>query len=70
VHPRREADVDAWLWVPIGLVAWFVVAIAVALWLGRVLGRWSQAREALDLKSREEAARLGEPPDVSSGPPS
>jgi hypothetical protein len=39
---------DAWWWIPIGLVAWSAVAAAVGLWLGPVLRSCSQAREALD----------------------
>ena len=39
---------DGWWWIPIGLVTWFAVALAVALWLGAVLRSCSQAREALD----------------------
>jgi hypothetical protein len=41
-------DMDGWWWMPIGLVAWFAVAMAVALWLGQVLRSCSQARETLD----------------------
>ena len=37
---------DGWWWIPIGLVTWFAVAMAVALWLGAVLRNCSQAREA------------------------
>jgi hypothetical protein len=37
---------DPWWWVPIGLAAWFLVAVATALCLGPVLRRSSQAREA------------------------
>ena len=47
--PRRgEVDVDMWWWIPIGLVAWFAVATAVALLLGPVLKSCSQSREAQD----------------------
>ena len=46
--PRRgEVDMDMW-WIPIGLVAWFAVATAVALLLGPVLKSCSQSREAQD----------------------
>ncbi len=44
----KEVDVDGWWWLPIGLVAWFAVAMAVALWLGPVLRGCAQAREAGD----------------------
>jgi len=40
--------VDPWWWVPIGLAAWFLVGLAVALCLGPVLRRSSRARESLD----------------------
>lgn len=33
-------------WIPAGLAAWCVLAVAVALVLGPVLARSSQAREA------------------------
>jgi hypothetical protein len=46
--PAREVDMDMWWWIPIGLVAWFAVATAVALLLGQVLKSCSQAREAQD----------------------
>jgi hypothetical protein len=49
---------DPWWWVPIGLAAWFLVALATALWLGPVLKHSSQARE-----------RLEEMPDEPDEPP-
>jgi hypothetical protein len=51
---------NAW-WVPTGLVAWFVVSVAVGLWLGPVLRRCSQAREALEARMGEKPVRLQEP---------
>jgi len=45
--------VNAWWWVPIGLAAWFVVAVVMALGIGRVLGRASQVRESLDRQVME-----------------
>jgi hypothetical protein len=42
-----EADMNVWWWVPVGLVAWSGVALAVGLLLGPGLMRSSQAREAL-----------------------
>jgi len=39
---------NAWWWVPIGLVAWSGVSLSVGLWLGPVLRYCSQAQEALD----------------------
>lgn len=35
-------------WIPIGLAAWFLVALAVALLIGPVLRRSSRERERLD----------------------
>lgn len=59
-----EDDVDPWWWVPIGLAAWFLVGLAVALVLGPVLRRSSQARESPDhkLKDMEEMPDRHEPP--------
>jgi hypothetical protein len=49
-------------WVPIGLVAWLGISLAVGLLLGPILSRSAQAREALD--AREEApAEPQEPPE-------
>lgn len=39
---------DPWWWVPIGLAAWFLVALGIGLFIGPVLRRSSQAWEALD----------------------
>ena len=38
---------NSWWWVPIGLAAWFLVAIAVGLCVGPVLRRSREAWEAL-----------------------
>jgi hypothetical protein len=46
-------NLNAWWWVPIGLAAWCVVAVAVALCIGPVLRRASQARESLDRQLME-----------------
>ena len=54
---------NVWSWVPIGLVAWFGVSIAVGMWLGPVLRHCSQAREAPNPHS---GPRMGHaPPSVS-----
>jgi hypothetical protein len=45
-------------WVPIGLAAWFGVAVVAALCIGPVLRRSSEARKALDQQLR----------DLSGGP--
>ena len=39
---------NPWWWVPIGLAAWFLVAIVASLLIGPVLRHSSQARESLD----------------------
>lgn len=39
---------DPWWWVPIGLAAWFLVALGIGLFIGPVLRRSCQAWEALD----------------------
>jgi hypothetical protein len=53
---------NAWWWVPIGLAAWSGASLAVGLWLGPVLRRASQAREALDAQTGETLAGHQEPP--------
>lgn len=52
---------DIWGWVLAGLTAWFAVAVVLGLWLGPVLGRWSQARDAVDPYS-EMPAELKQSP--------
>ena len=44
---------DVWWWVPIGLAAWCLVSVVVALCIGPVLRRASQARESLDQQFAE-----------------
>ena len=46
---------NAWWWVPIGLAAWCLAAVVMALGLGRVLGRASQVRESLDRQLMEQS---------------
>jgi hypothetical protein len=61
--PRRgEVGVDTWWWIPIGLVAWFAVATAAGLLLGRVLKSCSRAREAQDLHTAKILALPRKPP--------
>jgi hypothetical protein len=55
---------NAWWWVPIGLVAWSGVSLAVGLRLGPVLRRCSQAREALDAQVPQTPAGHPAPPHV------
>jgi hypothetical protein len=52
---------NPWWWVPIGLVAWFLVALAIALFVGPLLKRSSQAREALERQSGEMPDEPHEP---------
>ena len=42
----EKAGMNAWWWVPIGLVAWFGVSLAAGMWLGPVLRYCSRAAEA------------------------
>jgi hypothetical protein len=53
---------NAW-WVPIGLVAWLGVSLAVGLLLGPILNRFAQAREAVDARGGETPAEPKEPPE-------
>ena len=48
---------NAWWWVPIGLAVWCLVAVVMALGIGRVLGRASQVRESLDRQVMELSDR-------------
>ena len=48
---------NTWWWVPIGLAAWFLVAIVASLLIGPVLRRSSQAQR---FAGREPGT--GEPP--------
>ena len=52
---------NAWWWVPISLVAWVAVSVAVGLWLGPVLRRCSQAREAQEAGSAGWRPSFGAP---------
>jgi uncharacterized membrane protein YoaT (DUF817 family) len=65
-----KADMDAWWWVPSGLVAWCGVSLAVGLWLGPVLSYCAQAREALDARKREIPAGRKSRPRMTHAPPS
>lgn len=56
---------NPWWWVPIGLAAWFLVAIGAGMLIGPVLRRSSQARESLDqelLDTERKETSNGEPP--------
>ena len=44
---------DVWWWVPIGLAAWCLASVVIALCIGPVLRRASQARESLDQQFAE-----------------
>lgn len=52
---------NPWWWVPIGLAAWFLVAIVASLLIGPVLRRSSQARGSAS-QEPEEPSGSGEPP--------
>jgi hypothetical protein len=45
-------NVGLW-WVPIGLAAWFGVAVVAALFIGPALRRSSEAREALEQQVKD-----------------
>jgi hypothetical protein len=53
--------VDPWWWVPIGLAAWFLVAIVAALIIGPILRGSSRARESYSQES-EDTPGEREPP--------
>jgi hypothetical protein len=55
--------VDIWWWVPIGLAAWFLVAVVVAMCIGPVLRRSSQTLESLDQRFAETSDGHGSPGD-------
>jgi hypothetical protein len=67
-HPGGKADMNAWWWVLIGLVAWFGVSLAVGLFLGPVLRRTSRAQEALDADTGETPAGREKPPQNGQSP--
>jgi len=52
--------VNPWWWVPIGLAAWFLVAIVASLLIGPVLRRSSKARESFG-QGPEETSDEPEP---------
>lgn len=52
---------NSWWWVPIGLAAWFLVAIVASLLIGSVLGHSSRIRE---FPSQEPA----DPPEAREPP--
>ena len=52
---------NPWWWVPIGLAAWFLVAIVASLLIGPVLRRSSQAREFFS-QELEETSDGHKPP--------
>ena len=53
---------DLWWWVLIGLAAWFLVALGIAVYIGPVLRRSSQAWEAIDQQLGEIPGKPHEPP--------
>ena len=58
---------NAWWWVPIGLAAWFLLALAVGLCLGPVLRRSTEAREALEGQWAESDVHHPRPWDELQG---
>ena len=57
---------NPWWWVPIGLAAWFLVAIVAALLIGPVLKRSAHAARIQDSlrPEPEKTSDEGEPPEV------
>jgi hypothetical protein len=47
VETTGEGMMDLW-WIPVGLVAWFLVAALIGLRIGAVLKRCSEVRESVD----------------------
>jgi hypothetical protein len=64
------AAMNAWWCVPIGLAAWCAVSIAVGRWLGPVLARSSQARDALDAQLGRYQLGIRSRPRMGRAPPS
>ena len=60
---------NAWWWVPIGLAAWFLVAVVLGLCIGFVLRLSSQARESLDEQRREISGGDESPHDERQASP-
>lgn len=56
-------------WVPIGLAAWFAVAVAIALCAGPVLRRCSAVRESIDQRWGEISDEYESPQDQQAGGP-
>lgn len=53
----EEDNMSLW-WIPTGVAAWFLIAAVVALCIGPLLGRCSQARSAADRQwTKEPRAR-------------
>jgi hypothetical protein len=52
---------DVWWWVPIGLAAWCLASVVIALCIGPVLRRGSQIRESLDQQFAETPDGHGKP---------
>jgi hypothetical protein len=53
--------VNPWWWVPIGLAAWFLVAIVAALLIGPVLKRSARIRDSLRSEPEWAADEEDEP---------
>ena len=58
----EEGNMDLWWWVLIGVAAWFLVALGIAVCIGPVLRRSSQAWEAIDQQLGEIPGKPHEPP--------
>ena len=56
-----------WWWVPIGLAAWCLAAVVIAMCIGPVLSRSSRVRESLDQQFAEISDGHGSPGKRTSG---
>ena len=52
---------NVWWWVPIGLAAWLLASVVIALCIGPVLRRSSQIRESLDQQFAETSDGYSRP---------
>jgi hypothetical protein len=55
-------------WVPIGVAAWFLASVVMAMCIGPVLRRSSQVRESLDQQFAEVPDGHGSPGDERHAP--
>lgn len=54
---------NPWWWVPIGLVAWFLIATVAALLIGPVLKRSARIRDSIGPEQKETNPEPEKAPD-------